>query len=364
VCADASAVDRPTVYMYPDYSGSNAYQRHLRDAVADRGYDVRMVGADGLLPLLGAVSDHGKPDVFHVNWLHRHFVTDSPVLTGLLGLRLLFELLVLRAVGVELVWTVHNLVEHERRLPQLEQLVRGAAARLCDRIIVHCESARELVVEAYRLSESTAERIEVVPHGHYIESYPNEVDRTTARDALGYGDDETVFLYFGLIRPYKNVPDLVRTFSAIDAPDARLLVVGNPMRDDIESEVRALCGRDDRVRCVLEFIPDEEIQSYMNAADAVVLPFEEVLTSWTAILAMSFGRALIAPRAGCIAELLDGDDALAYDPADPQGLERSMVAALGTDLATAGERNYDVAETLDWPGIADRTVRAYARGAR
>ncbi|MFC5972710.1 glycosyltransferase [Halomarina salina] len=350
--------------MYPDYSESNAYQRHLRDAIGERGYDVRMVTADTSLPLLDAVREHGRPEVFHINWLHRHFVTDSKVLTALLALRLLFELVVLRALGVELVWTVHNLVEHGRRMPRLELGVRRIAARLCDRIIVHCESARELVVETYRLPESTQERIEVIPHGHYVDSYPNEVDRETARDSLGFDDDQTVYLYFGLIRSYKNVPNLVRTFSTLDAPDARLLVVGNPMSDRLESEVRTLCSKDDRITCVLEFVPDEEIQDYMNAADAVVLPFEEVLTSGTAILAMSFGRALIAPRAGCVAELLDGDDLLGYPPNDPEGLHESLVSALDADLEALGEYNRERADTLDWEGIADRTVRAYARGAR
>ena len=350
--------------MYPDYSKSNAYQRHLRDAISERGYDVRMLGTDNPLPLLDAVRKHGRPDIFHINWLHRHFVTDSRFLTAVLAIRLVFELVVLRVLGVELVWTVHNLVEHGRRMPRLELAVRRIAARLCDRIIVHCESARELIVETYRLPQTTQERIEVVPHGHYIDSYPNDVDRETARSSLGFEDDQTVYLYFGLIRSYKNVPDLVRTFMELDEPDARLLVVGNPMSDRLETEVRTLCAKDDRVTCVLEFIPDDEIQDYMNAADAVVLPFEEVLTSGTAILAMSFGRALIAPRAGCVAELLDGDDVLGYPPDDPGGLHDSLVAALDTDLESLGEYNHQRATTLDWEGIADRTVRAYARGAR
>lgn len=350
--------------MYPDYSESNAYQRHLRDAIGERGYDVRMIGTDAPLPLLDAVRRNGRPDVFHINWLHRHFVTDSKLLTSVLALRLLFELVVLRAAGVELVWTVHNLVEHSRRTPRLELAVRRIAARLCDRILVHCESARELVVETYRLPESTQRRIEVIPHGHYIDSYPNRIDRSTARNSLGFDDGQTVYLYFGLIRSYKNVPNLVRTFTELDDPDARLLVVGNPMSERLETEVRALCAKDDRISCVLEFVPDEDIQHFMNAADAVVLPFEEVLTSGTAILAMSFGRALIAPRAGCVAELLDGDDMLGYPPDDPDGLYRSLVAALDADLESLGEHNRERACTLDWDGIADRTVRAYARGAR
>ncbi len=346
--------------MYPDYSDSNTYQQKLRDGLTDRGYDVQLCRQRNPLPLLGAVVAHGRPDVFHVHWLHRSFVTDSSVLTFLLGVRLLLEMAVLRALGVNVVWTVHNLTDHEGRSPRTERAVRHVASRLCDRIIVHCRAAREAVCRSYRLPQSVEERIDVVPHGHYVGSYTNDVSRATARDQLEF-DDETVFLYFGLIRSYKNVPELVRTFSTIDDEDARLLVVGNPWTDDLEAEIRDLCAADDRVHPVLEFVPDDDIQLYMNAADVTVFPFSEVLTSGTTMLGMSFGRPVVAPREGCVGELIDDVGGFAYDSADPNGLREALVAALEADLEGMGRHNREKVDRFDWGTVARKTDRTYQR---
>ncbi len=349
--------------MYPDYTSSNSYQRQLRDELVDNGYDVHLSQCDRPFPLLEAVYRQGRPDVFHVHWLHRYFVTERPVVTAILGVRLLVELLVLRVLGIEIVWTVHNLADHERRSPRIEMAVRHLTARLCDRVIVHCDNARDLVVEEYRLPDSVVERIEVVPHGNYIGSYRNEVDRATAREALDLDEDARVFLYFGLIRPYKNVRKLIRTFRAVEDEDARLLVVGSPWNDALRDEILDLAAIDERVRPVLTFVPDEDIQLYMNAADVAVFPFEEVLTSGTALLAMSFARPVIAPQRGCVAALLDEEGGFAYDPDEPNGLRDALLAALDADLDGMGAYNYEKVSQFDWGTIARKTARAYRRGA-
>ena len=49
----------------------------------------------------------------------------------------------------------------------------------------------------------------------------------------------------------------------------------------------------------LRYIPDAELQVWLRAADVVVLPFRDILTSGSAILALSFGRAVVAPALGC-----------------------------------------------------------------
>lgn len=347
--------------MYPDYSDSNTYQQKLRDGLTERGYDVRLCEQRNPFPLLGAVAAYGRPDVFHVHWLHRHFVTDSSVLTLLLGVRLLFELAVLHLLDVAVVWTVHNLTDHEGRSSRTERVVRHVAARLCDRIVVHCRAAREAVCRSYRLPSSVRERIDVIPHGHYVGSYANEVSREDARERLGFGADETVALYFGLIRPYKNVPDLVRTFSTVEDDDARLLVVGNPWTDELESEIRDLCAADDRIRPVLEFVPDDDIQLYMNAADVTVFPFSEVLTSGTTMLGMSFGRPVVAPDEGCVGELVDEEGGFTYDSADPSGLREALEAALDADLDGMGRYNREKIDRFDWGTVARKTDRTYQR---
>ncbi|MFB6151439.1 MAG: glycosyltransferase [Haloarculaceae archaeon] len=346
--------------MCPDFADSNPYQRELCDALDSHGVSVELSEYGQWLPLLGAVWGHERrrPDVVHLHWLSKCFVTGQSVVTALFGVRLLVELAVLRLLGVRTVWTVHNLTEHERQSPRVERGVKRLAGGLFDNLVVHCETAADALVEAFSLSPAQREKVAAIPHGHYLDSYPDEITRADARASLGY-EGETVFLFFGLIRPYKNVGALIEAFRGIDDPDARLLVVGNPLDDDLGATVRQRVSTDDRARAVLEFVPDAEVQRYMNAADVVVLPYENAFTSGAAVLAMSFGRPVVAPNVGCVGEILDPAGSICYEPDDPDGLSRSLRAAFDADLDEMGANNRRRVERFDWSGIARATRRLY-----
>lgn len=364
----AQSDDRIAVLMYPDYRNSNPYQSELIGALERQGVDVTATSGGRAFPLLAGVRRHGLPDVIHLHWLHRFVITKRwfpAALAVLLGVRLCLELVLLRALGVRLVWTVHNLLDHERTAPRSELAVRQAVARLVDRIVVHCEDARKAVSETYRLPERVTDRVRVVPHGNFADVYADEVSQSTARDRLDLPTGVPVVTFFGMIRPYKNVPELIETFKRIDG-EARLLVVGNPWNDAVERRVRGASAADDRVHTVLEFVPEDEIQVYMRASDAIVLPFDSVLTSGSAVLAMTFGRAVVAPFMGCLPELIGSEGGHLYEPTDPDGLRTALRNATADRdrLRRMGRRNRETIAEFDWNGVAERTRDVYASESR
>lgn len=348
-----------TVLMLPDFCEVNPYQRELRTELEAQGATVTVSDSIGYFAILSAVRKHGLPDVLHLHWLQPFVISDDPKKTAAGGVRLLSELLLLKSRGVTIVWTVHNVLEHRKRAPRFEKLIKHSVVRLSDRVIVHCPAARRSIREAYHLSNAMTAKCISIPHGHYIDSYPNEQTQEQARNTLDIDPEETSFLFFGQIRPYKSIPQLVDTFKELNDDEARLLIVGNPWDEDEAAKVRRRSEPDDRIRCIFEFVPEEEIQLYMNAADVVVLPFEDVLTSGSALLGMSFGNALIAPRIGCVAELLDPEGGVPYDPHTEDGLRTAMERALYADLAAMGEYNYRKAQQYDWESIARRTYELY-----
>lgn len=364
------------VLYLPGYSSGNPYQRQLRSHLAEQDVDVvipegssaiSVLGLFSLFPILGAMRRYGRPDVLHIHWLHAFILprNRSNWVSIPLAVQFVVELLIVKALGVRVVWTVHNLRDHERRADRVELAVRHLLARLADSVIVHSESVVDTIVEAYRLPPETVGKFAAIQHGHYIDTYPDEVSRETAREFVGADDDETVFLYFGRIRPYKNVPELIETLEEIDEETVRLLVVGNPIDESRAEEIRALAAGNDRIDLVLEYVADEDIQLYMRAADVVVLPFSEILTSGSTILAMSFGRAVVVPDIGCVGDLTAHDPiqaSLTYDPDEPDGLLRAMERALEVDTEAVGEANREYAAELDWETVGARTAAVY-RGA-
>lgn len=356
------------VLMMPDYSSGNPYQRRLRDALEARGVSVSMTkgeciallfGGFRLLPILGALREHGRPDVLHLHWIYPFTIGKHLPLTVCKGGQFLLEIAVARLLGIQVVWTVHNLEEHERRAPRLDRLYRHLLVRLSGRVIVHCEAAATEIRETYHLSKGLQEKVHVVPHGHYIECYEDETTPDEARSELDIDPGTTLFLYFGRIREYKNLPELVTAFKQIDRPDAQLLIVGSPRNDELAAQITARFDPEDNVRTEFRFVPEAEIQTYMNAADVVTLPFSELLTSGSAMLAMSFGKPVIVPAIGCVDTLVDGDCGITYDPSDPDALRSAMERAMDIDLEAVGAANYERASSFDWGPISEQTVSLY-----
>ena len=379
--AGSAADEELEVLVAPDYRDSNPYQEQLATGLTKRGATVSTASGSGyLFPFSRMALRGGRPDVFHLHFFAPYMIVGDDrlrrlrigwLVTAVLGVSLLLDLAVLRLCGVGTVWTAHDLTNHERRYVRTETAVKRVAVRfLLDRVVVHCETAGEEVRETLGLAD-TAGKFRVIPHGHFLDSYPDDLTQAEARDRLDLEDAGTVFAFFGWIRPYKNVPRLVEQFKRLEDPRARLLVVGQARSADLERRVRAACADDDRVHATLEFVPDEEVQLYMNAADAVVLPFRteedggrSLLTSGSVILAMGFHNAVVAPAVGCVGDLLDSDRGVPYPPDAHDQPYRAMRSLLGADLDGMGARNYQLAVSLDWNSIARRTLQTYRNAER
>ena len=337
-------------------SGDNPYQRLLAEAMGRADISVKFDGPslrDALLMVRECT--HDPPDVVHLHWLHQVVLSRSRFHALVRSTLFVFVLLALRSMGCRLVWTVHNLKNHDRLHTQLELFVNRVIARFCDALIVHDPEAVDTVREAYRAPRRT--EIRVVPHGHYLGYYPNRIDRKGARATLGLAADKTVFLFFGTIRKYKNLGSLLEAFRQLTPKTAGLLIAGRVADDldDLESRTEGIQG----VTAHLGYVPDDEVQIYMNAADAVVLPASDVLASSSAVLAMSFGRAIVAADSPHLRRLIGAEGGIIYEPRNRGGLTRALKQALTADLESMGQRNLQYIQEYTWDDAAAELLKLY-----
>ena len=347
------------VLMLPDYSRSNPYQRELVRALGEYGVHVTLCSFN-VLPLLRAIWAYGKPDILHLHWTDGFIVAGNWPKTILKTLRFLIELIVVQALGIKVVWTVHNLSNHEKINASYESFVNRILIHFYDQVIVHCSAARKAAIQLYHLADRFSRKVHIIPHGHYIDSYENNMTRRNARIKLDYDEDAILFLFFGSIRPYKGIFELIDVFRKIENSKVRLLIVGRPSNDITKKELTDRCQIDDRIRTYLQYVPEDEIQIYMNAADVTVFPYTDILTSGSVLLAMSFGKAIVVPRIGCISETLDPQGSFLYDPNDVDGLSGAMQNALSGDLDAMGQYNRVIAEKFNWMKIAQLTLDVYS----
>jgi glycosyltransferase involved in cell wall biosynthesis len=345
------------VIFIPDNSSGNPYQSSLADSLAKEGVSVRLGTTTRFLRTLGTGMKRGNPDILHLHWAHPYVLANTRVRTMIKAAVFILQLLILRTRGVKIVWTIHNITNHEGRFTSLELFFNRIIARLCSEIIAHSPSAKSEVMNAYRISVDSL--VTVVAHGSYIDNYPNTVTQGQARNQLGLDIGDTVFLCFGRIRSYRGVPELIEAFRKLAAPRAKLLIAGNPYNSEIAEDILKRCAGNDNIKTVLRFVPDDEIQIYMNASDIVVLPYKDILTSGAVVLAMSFAKPVIAPAIGCIPDFLDDRGSLLYGPSDENGLLSAMRLASQADLVNMGKHNFQLARQLNWDDIAKRTLEIY-----
>lgn len=330
------------------FRAKNPYTWLLYSHLAQLGVEVRDFSPARVL--------RGGYDLLHIHWPEKA-LTALPLLGKPGGAGAALGMLeAARRHGAGIVWTAHNARPHEFRDTALERWYWTQVVRRVDGVI-HLSETSRAAVEA-RFPGLVGRTTTVVPIGHYRGSHPDTMTREEARASFAVPEGARVLTFLGLVRPYKNVPHLIRTVRALPAGTAVvLLVAGEPLTRDLAEEVRDAAGDDPRVHLALHHVPDDDVQRYLRAADLVVLPFANITNSSSVLLALSFERPVLVPALGAMGELqgivgtdwvrtYQGEltpavlsDAIGWTSRRPVG---------GPDL-----------EALDWTAIARRTLAFY-----
>jgi glycosyltransferase involved in cell wall biosynthesis len=203
-------------------------------------------------------------------------------------------------------------------------------------------------------------RAVVIPQGSYIGMYGSPPSGPEARRSLGLPPTGRVVLFFGLIRPYKGVPELLTDWSD-SSYEGTLVIAGSCPDPVLRAEIETKSAQDPSVFLHLEFVPDAEVPWYLAASDCVGLPFRSSTTSSSALLALSFAKPVVAPRIGAL-EDLPAEVGYFYDHSDESGLHGALVRFFAEGelaLRHRSEVGHDYAETLAWPAIAEQTLTLY-----
>jgi glycosyltransferase involved in cell wall biosynthesis len=163
-----------------------------------------------------------------------------------------------------------------------------------------------------------------------------------------------VLLLLGVIRPYKNAEALIEAFR--DRPDdnLRLVVAGKPDTDDYANTLKILAHGDPRIVFHFAFVADNDLQIFLNAADAVVIPFKKATNSGSVALALSFARPVAVSDLPVFREVQDivGESWMRLMP---DGLSPGELTNIVGWVGQERSKEPDL-DLLDWPSIAAQTA--------
>ncbi len=294
-----------------------------------------------------------RGDVAHFHWPSFEYHRATRAATSVAFLRWVALLLLLRVRGARIVWTAHNLLPPDRAtVPWLDVMARHVIIGMSEKVFVHGPRAAAILAARF---PAAAGKVVLIPHGHFIDHFAAPLPREQMRRQLGLAATTFTFLAIGTCKPYKNIDGLIEAFAQIEG-DAALVVAGKFSDAAYEERVRQLAARDARVRLLPGFIPDDDLGSYVVACDVVVAAYRDILTSGTALLAMSFGRPLVSVARGHLLDTVTEESGVLYDPDRPEDL----VTALRTARARRFPEDRIVAHarTFGFDDAARRTLRA------
>jgi glycosyltransferase involved in cell wall biosynthesis len=228
-----------------------------------------------------------------------------------------------RLLGIRVVIELHEALDTgEDRVPLARHYVRLLAPRLfrrADAFTVHSEYDRDLVCQRFGLDRS---RVAIVPHARYDHYQGGRVAREAPEDVVN-------FLYFGIIRPFKGVDDLIQAFErlAAEAPSRYwLTVVGETWEGTTGPAERiAMSPFRDRITFVNRYVTDEEADARFGGADVVVLPYHRSSQSGPLHVAFGYGKPVVVTAVGGLVEACaDYEGAVLVQPHDPADLAAGM----------------------------------------
>jgi glycosyltransferase involved in cell wall biosynthesis len=248
--------------------------------------------------------------------------------------------LVARTLGMRVVIELHELQDPGEAGVALARayghLGLRALLRLAHGCIVHSKADWQLFESNYGPMDV---RMALVPHGPYdqyrdVTETPDPATQpliSAVRTAPKDGSVVNV-LFFGLIRPYKGLDDLLHVFNALPREEAErlwLTVVGETWENCTEpARLIAASPHADRITFVNEYVPDEVVGAAFAHADLAVLPYRRSSSSGILHVAMSWGLPIVVTSVGGLPEAAAGYAGAAFiPPGDPAMLREGLVKA-------------------------------------
>jgi glycosyltransferase involved in cell wall biosynthesis len=251
-----------------------------------------------------------------------------------------------RALKTQVIVEFHEVLDTgEARLPWVKKYIDFIAPlifKLAGKYVVHSQYDQQLVCQRYGLPQTETY---VIPHATY--------DHYRARRPEGLRSDGVCnLLYFGVIRPFKGLEDLIRAFDSIPEDEIeryRLTVVGETWEGwQLPGELIGRSRFRDRITFVNRYVTDDEVGAFFQQADVVVLPYHRSSQSGPLHIAMDCGLPVVVTAVGGLVEAVEEyEGAVLAEPANPEAL-------LGAIRAAARMCGQRYARPRTWSEIAAR----------
>lgn len=239
------------------------------------------------------------------------------------------------------------------------------------RVMIDMKLIDGLFVHSERIKQKIANNI-YIDNDDLINVIPDPIDPPTlhtkcdARERLELPKNQTILLFFGGMRWEKGPGLLLKAISQLDCEKASVVFAGPSDAID-EADVKDVSNNRNGVEIIprFKFIPDDEIDLYFSAADAVCLPYRGVYAGTSGILqrAIASENTVIATDVGEVGPTVKkGDYGIVAKPDSIRALKKAIRKYLSNkkdyNEMLAGKSS-EYIESHHWERMAEEVRSAY-----
>ena len=238
----------------------------------------------------------------------------------------LFNVVLAKLLLMRVVITAHDVEAFRGEWSGIKTWVYG----LADCVIAHNLVSRRELVQVLGIPER---KIHVIPHGNYLGDIKPPTPADSARAQLGLSLDAQVLLFFGQIKEVKGLDLLLDALAAIKGtlPNVLLVIAGKMWGQDFaryQAQIDRL-GLGSHCLAHVRYIADDEVAAYYAAADLVVLPYRKIYQSGVILMAMSYGKPVLASNLEGMTEVIDdGFTGFLFRTEDTADLAQRLLSVL------------------------------------
>jgi D-inositol-3-phosphate glycosyltransferase len=350
-------IDSPGLHVTPNLRFLNFRgNQHKSTNVAEKLWELAIYYAR-----LMRYAARSKPRILHILWNNKIELYDRTML-----------MVYYKVCGKRIAFTAHNVNQARRDAKDslLNRITLRIQYQLCDHIFVHTKKMKDELCQDFAVAEKA---VTVIRHP-INDAFPDtDLTPPEAKRQLGLKENEKAVLFFGRIRPYKGIEHLLAAFQLLAANNSnyRLVIAGEPKKgsEEYRRQIEQMVKTEftpGQIIMKLQFIPDEEMEVYLKAADVLVLPYKEIFQSGVLFLAYSFGLPVVATDVGSFREeIVEGMTGFLCQPGDPAELAKAIETYFASDLyRNLKVRRQELKDYADanhsWNAVADLTRNAYA----
>lgn len=254
---------------------------------------------------------HYKPDAMIMQWWTT-FWAPAWLTLGLLNAVFLRN---------PLLYICHNVLPHEQHW--WDKWLARLVLRWGKRFIVQSVEEWQRLRGCLPNAQATVLSLPV-----FDEFMTESIPKDEARKLLGLSVDTPVLLFFGIVRAYKGLLDLLSVLPRIrDSLGKVVLLVVGEFWEDKGRYIEMIESLDIVDSVVLEdrYVPNEEVGRYFSATDLLVAPYREVTGSAVVQMGIGFNCPIIATRVGSLGELAVSEPLITLvEPQNDEALVRAI----------------------------------------